>query len=144
MKIKNSPSRLRRQVVFILAALLLAATAGGCGRTAESYVPASEDAKSVLERALTAWKTGAAPGRIEPATSGQVPLEAVDTDWRAGRKLQAFEIVSEKPRADGPRQFSVRLTLSGSAAPVEATYYVVGQNPIWIFRDRDYMQTTTM
>lgn len=144
MKIKSYPSPLRRSAVFVLAALVLAAAAGGCGKSAESYVPASEDAKSMLERALTAWKTGAAPGRIEPAASGQVPLEAVDTDWRAGRKLQAFEIVSEKPRSDGPRQFSVRLTLSGSAAPVEATYYIVGQDPIWIFRDRDYMQTTTM
>ena len=144
MKIKNYPSPLRRHGSFVLAALLLAAAAVGCAKTTESYVPASEDAKSVLERALTAWKTGAAPGRIEPASSGQVPLEAVDTDWRAGRKLQAFEIVSEKPRSDGPRQFSVRLTIAGAAAPMEVTYYVVGQNPIWVFRDRDYMQTTTM
>jgi hypothetical protein len=116
----------------------------GCSKTAESYVPASDQAQASVERALAAWQSGAAAGRIEPATAGQVPLQAVDRDWMAGKKLAAYEIVSELPREAGPRRFSVRLTLHGAASPVEATYYVVGQNPLWIFRDRDYMQTTTM
>jgi hypothetical protein len=127
----------------LLSVLALAALSG-CGKTAESYVPASDQAQSSVERALAAWQSGAAAGRIEPAAAGQVPLQAVDRDWTAGKKLTSFEIVSELPREAGPRRFSVRLTLVGAAAPVDVTYYVVGENPLWIFRDRDYMQTTTM
>jgi hypothetical protein len=125
--------------------MCLAAFGGaGCGKTSESYVPASEHAQASVERALKAWQAGAAAGRIEPSASDQVPLQAVDSDWIAGKKLEHFEIVGEVPREQGPRRFSVRLTLSGAKAPIEATYYVVGQDPLWIFRDRDYMQTTTM
>ena len=126
--------------VICLGALALA----GCGKTAESFVPASDHAQASVERALQAWQSGASAGRIEPAAKGQVPLQAVDSDWIAGKKLQNFEIVGEMPREAGPRRFTVRLTLAGARAPIEATYYVVGQDPLWIFRDRDYMQTTTM
>jgi hypothetical protein len=130
-----------------LAACLLGialAASSGCGKTAESFVPPSDHAQASVERALSAWQSGAAVGRIEPAASGQTPLQAVDGDWQSGKKLTSFEILSELPREEGPRRFHVRLTLAGAAAPVEVTYYVVGQDPLWIFRDRDYMQTTTM
>ena len=133
----------RLSVALAFACLSLGLLAG-CGKTAESYVPASDDAQASVERALDAWKSGAAAGRIEPAASGQVPLQAVDSDWIAGKRLTSFEIVAELPREQGPRRFTVRLTLEGAGAPLEATYYVVGQDPLWIFRDRDYLQTTTM
>lgn len=128
----------------ICVALCLAACLGCGGRTAESYVPANDVARAGLERALQSWHAGGAAGRIEPAAGRQAVLQAVDRDWSAGRKLAAYEILSELPREDGPRKFSVRLTLVGVAAPVEVTYFVVGQDPIWIFRDRDYAQTMTM
>jgi len=133
--------------LWLLSAALIGLAAlglAGCGKTAESFVPASDRAQASVERALKAWQSGAAAGRIEPAASGQVPLQAVDSDWIAGKKLERFEIVGEMPRDAGPRRFTVRLTLTGVAAPIEAIYYVVGQDPLWIFRDRDYMQTTTM
>jgi hypothetical protein len=138
--------QLNPTVVFWIAAVLaVTTTLSGCaGKTAESFVPASDNAQASVERALLAWQSGAAAGRLEPAVSGQVPLQAVDSDWLAGKKLTGFEIVSELPRDSGPRRFSVRLTLSGAASPLEVTYYVVGKDPLWIFRDRDYMQTTTM
>lgn len=139
------PLPLKCPLARLLAGCLLAlAASSGCGKTAESFVPASDDAQASVERALAAWQSGAAAGRIEPAASGQTPLQAVDGDWLAGKKLTAFEVLSELPREEGPRRFSVRLTLAGAAAPVDVTYYVVGQDPLWIFRDRDYMQTTTM
>ena len=142
----SCPRLLSRPVNFCIPfALAAAATLSGCaGKTAESFVPASDSAQASVERALSAWKSGAAAGRLEPVASGQVPLQAVDSDWLAGKKLTDFEIVSELPRDSGPRRFSVRLTLAGIKAPLEVTYYVVGQDPLWIFRDRDYMQTTTM
>ena len=128
--------------------LLIAAGAvalwSGCGsKSAESYVPASDDARTSVERTLTAWQTGKTAGRIEPESSGGVALQAVDFDWNAGKKLTTYEILSELPREEGPRRFNVRLTLGG-AAPIEVTYYVVGQDPVWVFRDRDYAQTMSM
>jgi hypothetical protein len=142
----SCPRPLSRPTYFCIPfALAAAATLSGCaGKTAESFVPASDNAQASVERALSAWKSGAAAGRLEPVASGQVPLQAVDSDWLAGKKLTDFEIVSELPRDSGPRRFSVRLTLAGIKAPLEVTYYVVGQDPLWIFRDRDYMQTATM
>jgi hypothetical protein len=119
------------------------AACAGCGRTAESYVPAGDAARAGLERALAKWQSGGAAGRIEPGAAGQSALQAVDRDWTAGKKLASYEIVSELPREEGPRKFSVKLTMVGRA-PIEVTYYVVGQDPLWIFRDRDYEQTTTM
>jgi hypothetical protein len=130
--------------VALLCLVSFAAATGCAGKSADSFVPAADDAQASVERALAAWQAGAAAGRIEPQASGQVPLQAVDSDWIAGKKLMAFEIVSELPHESGPRRFSVRLTLSGVTAPMEVIYYVVGQDPLWIFRDRDYMQTTTM
>jgi hypothetical protein len=130
--------------VWICVALYLAACLGCGGRTAESYVPANDVARAGLERALQSWHAGGAAGRIEPPAGGQAALQAVDTDWSSGRKLASFEILSELPREDGPRKFSVRLTLVGAAVPMEVTYFVVGQDPVWIFRDRDYAQTMTM
>jgi hypothetical protein len=142
----SCPWPLNRPVIICVSAVLaVIATLSGCsGKTAESFVPASDNAQASVERALSAWQSGAAAGRLEPTASGQVPLQAVDSDWLAGKKLADFEIVSELPRDSGPRRFSVRLMLSGAAAPLEVTYYVVGKDPLWIFRDRDYMQTTTM
>jgi hypothetical protein len=126
------------------SACLALVALGGCGsKTNESFVPQSDHAKSSLERVLTAWQSGTAGGRIEPVDGGPA-IQAVDSDWNAGRKLQKFEITGELPRDSGPRRFSVRLTLVGAIAPVETEYYVVGQDPLWIFRDRDYMQTKTM
>ena len=137
-----------RRLLAVIYALPLAGGVvfclSGCGsRTAESYVPASDHARTSVERTLTAWQTGKAAGRIEPESSGGVALQAVDFDWNAGKKLTAYEILTELPREEGPRRFNVRLTLGGGA-PIEVTYYVVGQDPVWVFRDRDYAQTMSM
>lgn len=137
------PSCFDRSGGLCLLTLVALAACVGCARTSESYVPAGDAARAGLERALAKWQSGGAAGRIEPTASGQTALQAVDRDWTAGKKLASYEIVAELPRDDGPRKFSVKLTMVG-AAPIDVTYYVVGQDPLWIFRDRDYEQTTTM
>jgi hypothetical protein len=98
---RNCPWLLSSLFSFVCVAALVLA---GCGKSAESYVPASDDAQASVQRALAAWQAGAAAGRIEPAAGSSIALQAVDSDWIAGKKLTAFEI----------------------------------------FRDRDYLQTTTM
>lgn len=129
--------------VLVLASAAIVVALGCGGKTNESFVPASDHARSSVQRVLTTWQSGGAAGRLEPADGGPA-IQAVDSDWMAGKKLEKFEITGEMPRDSGPRRFTVRLTLAGAAAPIETEYYVVGQDPLWVFRDRDYMQTTTM
>lgn len=132
----------RLAAIGCLLSLLLAACGGCGGQTAESFVPSDDLARASLERALDVWKSGGAAGHLEPEGGGPA-LQTVDRDWSAGQKLASFEILDELPREEGPRKFNVRLTLAGGK-PIEVVYYVVGKDPMWIFRDRDYAQTMMM
>src|SRR4029453_25703 len=123
------PSRIYLRPGLCLLTLFVLAECVGCGRTAESYVPAGDAARAGLERALAKWQSGGAAGRIEPADAGEAALQAAARDWTAGKKLVSYEIVAELPRDEGPRKFSVKLTMVG-AAPIDVTYYVVGQDPL--------------
>ena len=113
--------------------VLVAPFAVGCG--GGRHIPAGGASKQSLETALTAWREGKPVG----TQAGTSPtIQAEDGDWRAGKKLTAFEIVSEEPApADAPRRFKVKLTLDG-AAPVETVFFVFGKDPVYVYRDRDY------
>jgi len=127
---------------FHFAILLLLVS---CGQPAvQQYVPAVSVARSAVQVALEAWKSG----KLE-AEAGSIPggakLQVLDRDWRSGKKLSSFEIVRELPGApSGPRQFRAKLTYDGEKAPVETTYHVVGIDPLLVFRDEDYRKTTGM
>jgi hypothetical protein len=118
----------------------LAVWLAGCGGNSdESYVPQSESAKEALQMALDAWKAGQPADPVGALPSGAT-IRAIDMDWAAGSRLAAYEIVQELPQSaePGPRRFTVKLTLDGSAQPVEVTYLVVGIDPLQVFRDKDY------
>ena len=118
----------------------LAAWLLGCsGNSDESYVPQSDSAKEALQLALEAWKAGQPADPVGTLPSGAT-IRAIDMDWAAGWRLSAYEIVQELPQSaePGPRRFTVKLTLEGAAQPVEATYLVVGIDPLQVFRDKDY------
>jgi hypothetical protein len=121
--------------------LLLAAIAlGGCSgdRTAE-YIPSSQEARTALDKALTAWQSGAPYG---PITSSSPALNVFDARWQAGRKLAKFEILEELPETERP-EFKVRLQLAGK--PEETlTYIIIGIDPLLIYRDADYKRPTGM
>ena len=113
--------------------VLVAPFASGCG--GQRHVPAGTASKDSLEKALTAWRDGKPVG-TQAATN--LTIQAEDGDWRSGKKLTAFEILGEEPAAaDAPRRFKVKLTLDG-AAPVETVFFVFGNDPIYVYRDRDY------
>jgi hypothetical protein len=67
-----------------------------------------------------------------------MPVQVVDSEWLSGKQLQSYEIVGEE-KNEGPRVFSVRLTLQKPAGR-QATirYYVVGKDPLWVYRESDY------
>ena len=125
---------LRIALLFAVAVAL----AGCGGNSSTSYIPKRNDAQDALKLALDAWKNGQSG---EPA--GKLPsgatVRGIDADWAAGEKLASYEIVKELPaEADaGPRKLIVKLTYEGGN-PIEATYYVVGIDPLQVFRDKDY------
>jgi len=108
---------------------------GGSGR----FVPSDNKARDVLDAVLAAWQRGEPPGQINVAGT---TVEVVDSVRRGGQKLAKYEIAGNVP-SDGPKQFAVRLTLENAAAQ-EVTYVVVGDDPIWVYRDQDYTQQQGM
>jgi hypothetical protein len=40
--------------------------------------------------------------------------------------------------AQGPKVFSVRLTMQKPAGELVVRYYVVGKSPLWVYREDDY------
>lgn len=114
----------------------------GCGGS-PSYTPPEGAARSALEAALEAWKGGAKAGSVKNPPAGLAKVQAVDSDWSAGRKLAAYEIVGETASGQGPMQFDVKLTIRNQK-PKEVAYFVVGRDPVWVFRDKDYQQSKGM
>ncbi len=122
---------------------MLSLMAGGCGSaTHEDYVPSENVGRKAIETALSAWQNGKSMGRIESQDAAAV--EPQDLDWKAGKKLTAFSVEKQVPTTEGPKQFAVRLSFEGDTEPIDAVYYVVGRDPMWVFRDRDYKKTTGM
>jgi hypothetical protein len=123
------------------AILLLAgaaALAAGCSgkNKVEDYTPAAERGRQALEAALSHLKAGNPPGAV-PGTTPVVHL--VDTRWKAGQKLQSFEVVGEEGQASegAARFFKVRLILA-KGSPQEVRYAVLGIDPLWVYREEDY------
>jgi hypothetical protein len=127
-------------VVVLLAMVSLLA---GCGKgpTVESFHPQEDVAKEALTTALTAWQNGLEkPGLIE---TEEPAVQLVDPAWVAGAKLNSFEIVQDFP-GESPRKFSVKLNFEGAAAPQEATYYVIGKDPLQVMNQSEYERTGGM
>jgi hypothetical protein len=123
-----------------LAVVLLAAT--GCGGGSNSYSPSEDQARTALEKALTAWKNGKAAGKVQ----GESPaIQALDSVWQQGARLASFQIVGtvEKEPA-GPRWFSVKLKFQDETEPQQVTYAVLGVDPLWVYREKDYIRACGM
>jgi hypothetical protein len=119
---------------ILFAAVGVMFTLAGCGGA--KHVPATASARQALETALAAWRDGKPVGIVQPAGPA---INAEDGDWRAKRKLTAFEILGEEPNqpADAPRRFNVKLTHEDGKS-VEAVFVVFGNDPIQVYRDKDY------
>jgi hypothetical protein len=120
--------------------LVLLAGAGCGARDYSRYVPSDDRARQALEAALAAWQKGQAVGKVE---GGPVPIQVVDSRWRQGQKLGSFEILKEEP-AEGPKVYSVRLTMAKPAGVQTVRYLVVGKEPLWVYREDDYRKPAGM
>ncbi len=120
------------------AAFVILLVGSSCG--GPSMNPQADKARSALEASLTAWRDGKKPGQIEGTDP---PVQAVDNEWTNGRKLAAFEILSEEA-TESDKRFVVKLTYATPTAETQSTYIVVGSSPIAVFREEDYVRTMNM
>jgi hypothetical protein len=120
--------------------LALGAALAGCSKPGEEqFIPPEATARQALETALNAWKEGQAkPGQL---SLGTAKIEVLDTVWKSGQKLSAYKIVAEES-ANGPRWFTVKLTLSTGEKTVK--YAVLGKDPIWVYGEADYKKLSGM
>ena len=125
-----------RPLALTGALLLLAGCAPG-GKV-EDFTPPADNARKALVAALDHWKAGNKPGTV-PGTSPAV--EVLDSKWKAGQQITAFEVLGEDAAGPGPRTFKVRLTPT-QGAPLEVRYVVVGIDPLWVYRDEDYKKVS--
>jgi hypothetical protein len=110
----------------------------GCGRSHSDYKPSATSARDALSAALTAWSEGKAPVQ---ATS-KPAVQFGDFQHSAGKRLKSFALLEQEPTLKGSTQvFRVHLELEGEK-PQDVEYYVVGIDPLWILRDRDFRQTS--
>jgi hypothetical protein len=135
----------KRWLALGATALILDLALAGCGGGAKAFVPASASAREALNAALSAWKNGEKPDSLAARTPA---VHAVDTHWRNGETLLAYEVVKEEP-GEGVQRLTARLTSKVAAAKAketqsEVTYIVVGRDPVWVYRDDDYARLLGM
>lgn len=130
----SRPCRLIRFIALVLLGTCTATVVGCGGPTAKDYVPEQGLARQGLEAALASWKKGEPLATI---SSLRVPVNVIDERWRAGKKLESFEIVSETPGDPHPK-FTVRMRLAKQNKDEETNYIVTGRDPILVIREEDY------
>lgn len=122
-------------LAMTLAAFLSTVSAGCSNKGYDQYVPSQDKARQALEASLNAWRDGKKPGEVEGAP---VVTQAVDSQWLKGEKISGYEILQEEPN-EGPRVFSVQLTMQRPAGKqVTVRYFIVGKEPLWVYREDDY------
>jgi len=120
-------------------ALLLVLLAG-CSRTKHDgrFVPPEDRARQALEAGLAAWRRGEPHGVVAGTTPG---VHFIDSHHKPEQRLDEFSILSLAP-GDGPREFTVKLTLTSPPQELKVRYIVVGIDPIWVVRNEDYEMIT--
>lgn len=127
---------MRRRLTVVLLAL---AAASGCGG-GSATLPSSTESKTALQNALEAWKTGTPASAL---AESKPSIQAVDHEWAAGKRLDAYAIGAEEP-GDGHKTFAVSISLKGSSSPTDVRYMIFGHNPIRVYRDDDFTRMANM
>ena len=112
---------------YCLSLIAVGCSSGGSEIHAEG---SSTDAKTVLTKALDAWKSGATAeslGKAEPR------IVVADEDWTAGKKLTQFTIGEEGAENGGHWRIPVKLTFEKKNS-TEVHYAVTPGNPASIIR----------
>lgn len=123
----------------LLVAVIIFPCFMGCSgstRGYERYVPDVAKAQEALNLVLAAWKNGEPAGALN-FDSAAITIQVADSTRRPGQRLVDYELLGEVA-GEGPRTFVVRLKLDNPSAEREVRYYLVGIDPLWVFRQEDY------
>jgi hypothetical protein len=123
----------------LMAASLLVSPLTGCGASSARFKPTSDEARSSLEAALTAWRDGKPYGSVVATP----PIQVGDSAWQAGDQVESFEI-GEELDDDGTKQFVVAFKMKKPPGDQSVRYYVHGRDPVWIYREEDYKRMLNM
>ena len=128
-------SQMLKNLPVNLVLLVFLGLSIGCGGSPEKkYIPKAVTARRALGAALQHWKSGEKHG---PVADFDVPVNVFDARWQNGKKLESYEILDEIP-SDGPKIFLVKMKLDEDKEEKEVKYFIVGNNPLLIFREQDY------
>ena len=127
-------ARKRLGLVSWLVPLILSAGCGGApAGTPLLQAPGIAPARTALVATLDAWKSG----RREGGTIGSNPSIGIVDSLRAERLLIDYEILGALSVVDKARPFAVRLVLESPRGTLTCRYVVLGQDPLWVFRQDD-------
>ena len=117
----------------VASAIFTSGCAGEVSRPAHSL--SVEAAKDALVLSLRAWKSG--QRETGEFLSSKPSVGVVDT-LRRLRPLIDYEVIGSLGSMENVRPFAVRLVLDAPSETITTRYLVVGQDPIWVFRQEDY------
>ena len=123
----------------LMAASLLVSLLTGCGASSARFKPTSDEARSSLEAALTAWRDGKPYGSVVATP----PIQVGDSAWQAGDQVESFEI-GEELDDDGTKQFVVAFKMKKPPGDQSVRYFVHGRDPVWVYREEDYKRMINM
>ncbi len=126
----GNPSFYYKPIFVVLFLFVL--TVGGCQSRNEPV--RSDVALATLKSTLENWKQGediSVCGRQNPAVVVQ------DMDWMAGKKLQDYQVINQKPK-DANLFVTVELKLAENSNSNKTVVYCVGTDPVLtVFRTMD-------
>lgn len=142
-QVKSQRSRLRswNAIHSLLVLTLLLDVIAGCrggSRAIELAPPESATAKQVLADSLEMWKQG---HRQSGVMTGIKPKIGIVDSTRGERGLKSFEIIGPLTLFGKARPFAVRLELENPPETTVVRYFVLGNDPLWIYRDEDFERT---
>jgi hypothetical protein len=121
-------------------ALPLVSLLAGCGASPPAYAPTSDEARTSLETALTAWRDGKPCGPI----AGTPSIEVMDPDWQAGQQIASFEIGEQQDNANGTKLFVVTAKMKKPPGDKSFRYVIYGRGPVWVCREEEYIKMSNM
>ena len=128
-----SPVNRKQSCLLCLAVALCFMT--GCGTSVKKYTPSADSAREALDAALEKWKSGATHATVDDY---RVPIDVFDARWQNGKKLESYEILGEETSEGPAKVFTVKMKLDEDKEEKEVKYYIVGIDPLNIFREQDY------
>lgn len=119
----------RINMPFKTLLVIMTLCVSGCGYSAAEHRVTSTTARSTLESVLKSWQEGESSESWQQKTPKVV---VQDMDWKAGAKLQSFEILGEGEAIDANLHCQVKLKFAQprNGKKEQTVTYLVGTSPV--------------